>query len=113
MRPQQATLGASVLISRRHVEKFGELAAPEWTGLGEAVGEIERRLRETFRYEKINYLMLMMVDRHLHFHVLPRYSKAQEFGGVEWSDPGWPKAPDLSQSRPAVDAIAEALRRGA
>jgi diadenosine tetraphosphate (Ap4A) HIT family hydrolase len=39
---------------------------------------------------KINYLMLMMVDPHVHFHVLPRYEGDRSHGGIEVVDAGWP-----------------------
>jgi diadenosine tetraphosphate (Ap4A) HIT family hydrolase len=39
--------------------------------------------------------MLMMVDPHVHFHVLPRYATAQAFDDLNFADPGWPGAPDL------------------
>ena len=64
----------------------------------------------------MNYIMLMMVDSHLHFHVLPRYSDVKEFAGLSWSDSGWPKPPnmgdyeDRSQS-PALIAIRDILRK--
>ena len=40
--------------------------------------------------------MLMMVDAHLHFHVIPRYSKAIEFADYVWTDEKWPTPPDLA-----------------
>ena len=42
--------------------------------------------------------MLMMVDPDVHFHVIPRYAKPKKFGGMEFTDPGWPSAPDLSHT---------------
>ena len=73
VRPKQVTLGASVLICRRHVESLADLNKDELVGLASAVSTLEKRLQDAFQYEKINYLMLMMVDPHLHFHVIPRY----------------------------------------
>ena len=43
-----------------------------------------------------NYLMLMMVDPYVHFHVLPRYREPQEFRAVTFADKGWPGTPDLA-----------------
>ena len=40
--------------------------------------------------------MLMMVDREVHYHVLPRYANDQTHDGEVFFDPGWPAAPDLS-----------------
>lgn len=60
------------------------------------VGCVERVLAECFAFDKINYLMLMIVDDHLHFHVIPRYEKARQFAGQAGLDPGWPSLPNFS-----------------
>ena len=39
-------------------------------------------MRATFDHQKINYLALMMVDPHVHFHVIPRYSGSRELEGA-------------------------------
>jgi len=49
-----------------------------------------------FDYRKINYLALMMVDPHVHFHVIPRYSEPRTFDGATWTDATWPKPPDVT-----------------
>ncbi|MBI3857302.1 MAG: HIT family protein [Planctomycetes bacterium] len=114
VRPRQVTLGSSVLISRRHVESFAALSPEEVLSFGAAVREIEGRLKEAFVFDKINYLMLMMVDRHLHFHVIPRYAQPRTLAGIEWKDASWPKAPDLGTAvdadAPVREAIVTALR---
>ena len=61
----------------------------------EAMRRIERALRDFTGYAKINYLMLMMVDPHVHAHVIPRYEGSRQFEGVDFPDAGWPKLPDL------------------
>jgi diadenosine tetraphosphate (Ap4A) HIT family hydrolase len=53
---------------------------------------------------------LMMVDPHVHFHVLPRYAEARTFEGIEYPDKGWPGLPDLASHQPATDALVGALR---
>jgi diadenosine tetraphosphate (Ap4A) HIT family hydrolase len=45
--------------------------------------------------EKMNYIMLMMVDLHIHYHVVPRYSNDMTFGDITLKDIGWPKPPVL------------------
>ena len=67
-----------------------------------------RRWPRSAAIERINYLMLMMVDPHVHFHVIPRYSGSREWGGLEFADQGWPGPPDLKS---AVDAFATANQR--
>ena len=41
--------------------------------------------------------MLMMVDPHVHFHVIPRYQNAPEFASVTTTDSDWPGPPDLTK----------------
>ena len=57
--------------------------------------EIESNLKRLFGMEKINYLALMMVDKNVHFHVIPRYSSNIKFNKIIYKDTGWPKLPDL------------------
>ncbi len=98
LRPQQATLGALVLAARGNATRFSDISAAAFAELRDAIGAIEETLAASFRYDKINYLMLMMVDPQVHFHVLPRYATVQTFEGVTFEDPGWPKAPALSHA---------------
>ncbi|HLE81810.1 MAG TPA: HIT family protein, partial [Dehalococcoidia bacterium] len=86
VRPVQATLGAGVLSLKRYAEKFSDLSERETGELARVVTVIEKTLSEAFHYDKINYLMLMMVDPHVHFHVIPRYASARSFAGREWPD---------------------------
>ena len=73
LRPAQPTLGALVLAAKSNATAFGDLPAEAHTELKTATAAIEAALGEAVGYAKINYLMLMMVDPHVHFHVLPRY----------------------------------------
>ncbi len=95
VRPAQVTLGSLVLASTHDVTAYGELPADAFTEQGVAVAAIERMLAAFTAYERINYLMLMMVDRQVHFHVIPRYSGPREWGGRSFPDTGWPGPPAL------------------
>ena len=95
LRPKQATLGALVLIANSDVTAFSELPQGAFDELGRVTQHIEYVLGTQFRYEKINYLMLMMKDPQVHFHVLPRYSEPRVFAENDFTDPGWPGPPDL------------------
>jgi diadenosine tetraphosphate (Ap4A) HIT family hydrolase len=96
LRPQQATLGALVLVCKDAARAFGDISAGAFGELQQVIGDTETALRAFRPYQKINYLMLMMVDPDVHFHVLPRYAETQSFGGVSYADRGWPAAPDLA-----------------
>lgn len=114
LRPAQATLGALVLVSKDDARRFPDISSEAFIELAVATREIETALA-TFRpFDKINYLMLMMVDPDVHFHVLPRYQATQAFDGTSYPDPGWPGPPDLKHAvKPEGEARArliEALR---
>lgn len=98
LRPAQATLGALVLVCKDEAEAFSDISPAAFAELHPVTQDIERSLSAFRPYRKINYLMLMMVDKDVHFHVLPRYDAAQSFEGTSYPDPGWPAVPDLSQA---------------
>jgi len=99
LRPEQPTLGALVLGCKLPVRAFGAVGPDGMTDLAKAAAGVEAMLSAAIGYEKINYLMLMMVDPDVHFHVLPRYSGSREAAGVALNDPGWPGPPELGSGR--------------
>lgn len=109
VRPAQPTLGSLILAAKSEATAFGDLPAQAHAELKLATAAIERALRSVTDYAKINYLMLMMADPHVHFHVVPRYEGSREWQGLVFSDAGWPKVPDLSQAVTLDDASVAAL----
>ena len=95
LRPRQATLGALVLICKEDAATFASISAGAFAELPRAVADLETALRGSFAYDRLNYLMLMMIDPHVHFHVLPRYDGPRAFAGATFTDPAWPGPPDL------------------
>ncbi len=98
VRPDQVTLGSLVLAAKGDATAYGDLAHEAFAEQGQIVRLIEGALRAFCDYEKINYLMLMMVDPNPHFHVIPRYSRSRCWNGIEFPDTGWPKAPQLGSA---------------
>lgn len=96
LRPVQATLGAGILSLKRECATFGELVSKEFADLNNIIKVIEPTLKNTFNYDIMNYLMLMMVDKQVHYHVIPRYENQVEFLGEEWKDTAWPGVPNLA-----------------
>ena len=96
VRPQQPTYGALVLVCKEEATAFSQLSAPAFADMKLVVDGIEALLGHTVAYERINYLMLMMVDLDVHFHVLPRYEGEREYGGRCFPDAGWPGMPALA-----------------
>lgn len=95
LRPAQPTLGSLVLAAKSDATAFADLPEDAFAELAEATRVIETALKAAVGYERINYLMLMMVDPHVHFHVIPRYEGTREAAGFAIADAGWPKVPDL------------------
>jgi diadenosine tetraphosphate (Ap4A) HIT family hydrolase len=98
VRPKQPTFGSLVLICKETAESFSDISPGAFSDLRHAVGGIEHMLSRLVSYEKINYLMLMMVDRDVHFHVIPRYEGEREHGGRTFLDAGWPGQPALAST---------------
>lgn len=115
VRPKQPALGSLVLVCREPARAFGDLTPQSYYELGTHVRLIEGMLRAFVAYERINYLMLMMVDPDVHFHVIPRYSVPRSFLGTPFPDAGWPGPPALDAAVTLDDAargaLVETLRR--
>lgn len=109
LRPAQPVLGALVLAAKSDATAFGDLPAEAHAELKTVTAAIEAALDQAVDYAKINYLMLMMVDPHVHFHVLPRYDGERSGAGLTVVDAGWPGQPDLGQAVKLDDAQVAAL----
>jgi diadenosine tetraphosphate (Ap4A) HIT family hydrolase len=99
LRPSQVTLGSLVLAAKSDATAYHQLSREAFAEQADAVADIERALGAFVRFEKINYLMLMMVDPNIHFHVIPRYSDTRGRNGIDFPDAGWPGPPDLKSGR--------------
>jgi diadenosine tetraphosphate (Ap4A) HIT family hydrolase len=100
LRPAQVTLGALVLAAKSDARAFSGIDVAAFTELAKITVDVEAAFEQLPQAEKINYLMLMMVDPHVHFHVLPRYSGVRIFADVGFDDRGWPGPPDLKAAPP-------------
>ena len=98
LRPTQPTLGSLVLAAKGEHRAFSDLPPPAFEEMHGVIGAIEDALRKAVNYDKINYLMLMMVDPHVHLHVIPRYDGERSRGAITLGDPGWPKTPALGEA---------------
>ena len=99
LRPAQPTLGSLVLAAKSDATAFGDLPEGAHAELKPVTAAIERTLAGFVDYQRLNYLMLMMVDPHVHFHVLPRYADARHWEGLEFRDEAWPGPPQLAGAR--------------
>ncbi|MBS3167997.1 HIT family protein [Candidatus Woesearchaeota archaeon] len=111
----QPTLGSSLIVLRgRHIERVSELKRDEHLEYLKIVKELERALKESFQPDKINHLMLAMVEPHVHYHVVPRYAEERNFAGYNWIDRefgGMPKMSVETRERPVLTDIIDQLRK--
>ncbi len=98
LRPKQVTLGSLVLACKGEVTRLGDVGPAAFGELATVTAQLEAALERAFQPDRFNYLLLMMVDKHVHFHVLPRYSSPREFVGTRIVDRRWPKPPVLSET---------------
>ncbi len=103
LRPEQVTVGSLVLACKLEATRMSEVPATAFSELSKITSDLEGVLQNLFSYEKINYLLLMMVDKNVHFHVLPRYSTERTICQVEFVDTSWPTPPDLSKTVELTD----------
>lgn len=109
LRPAQPTLASLVLAAKSDATAFGDLPGEAHAELKAVTRAIEAALAGFTGYAKLNYLMLMMVDPHVHFHVIPRYDGAREWGGLTFPDAGWPGVPQLGEAVKLEPAQRDAL----
>ena len=110
LRPAQPTLGSCILAAKSDATAFGALPPSAHAELANITAEIEQVLMRAVDYGKINYLMLMMVDPHVHFHVIPRYEGARTWQGLAFVDAGWPAVPELGSAVKLTPDQIDALR---
>ena len=114
LRPAQPTLGSLVLAAKGEATAFSELPPAAFAEMQAVIGDIEATLTARVGYARINYLMLMMVDPHVHFHVIPRYDGERSALGITLGDAGWPKVPALGEAvtltPPQIAAMTDWLR---
>ena len=105
LRPVQLTLGSLILACKEDVKSFSALSNSSQRELSKVVLDIETTLKICFDYSKINYLMLMMVDPHVHFHVFPRYEGQRVFAGTIFEDSDWPGPPEVLRKTEIKDEL--------
>ena len=110
-RPAQVTAGSLILAAKSDATSYSQLPEAAFAEQAEVVSDIETSLKRLVNFDKINYLMLMMVDAHVHFHVFPRYAGRRSVAGTSVTDSGWPGLPDLPSAVILDAASLEAVVR--
>jgi diadenosine tetraphosphate (Ap4A) HIT family hydrolase len=115
LRQAQVTLGSLILGAKGDWTAFSQIPPEAFAELAHVTHCIETGLGNFSAYDKINYLMLMMVDPHVHFHVIPRYAQPRRFEDALLPDAGWPGPPNLANAatlpEKAQARLRDAIRR--
>jgi len=110
----QATLGRAFFALDRHETDIAALTEDELASLWTFLRETKQALIALFAPDHFNYMFLMNLTPHAHFHIFPRYAAPRDFAGQAWADSRFGDHYDPAESRAVddlvMDALASALR---
>ena len=110
----QATLGRAFFALDRHETDITALTEDELASLWTFLRETKQALIALFAPDHFNYMFLMNLTPHAHFHIFPRYAAPRDFAGQAWADSRFGDHYDPAESRAVddlvMDALASALR---
>ena len=86
LRNKPMKLGNCVAITKKHHESLSQLTDEEMQEYAHVTRDAEATLKKVFNCELIHHLLLMLKDKHTHFHIIPRYQTPKLFAGREWQD---------------------------
>ena len=95
LRPEQPVLGSLILSSKEERLSLAELSEAELYDFGNGM-QVAERILNCLGAMRVNYLCLMLVDRLLHFHVIPRFSESCKINEILFVDKFWPKPIDIN-----------------
>ena len=110
IRPRQTTPYSAVISVRSSAERLAELQPEEAAELPAVIANYEAAVRRLAPAVKFNYLALMMVDPHPHFHAIPRYQSVITIDGKAYPDRDFPRPPDVLQGLDVDTATLERWR---
>jgi len=112
----QATVGRVFFALNRHETDIAALTEDELLSLWAFLRETKGALTDLFAPDHFNYMFLMNLTPHAHFHIFPRYKEAREFAGQTWADSRFGDHYDPAEARAVddatMDALVAALRHG-
>ena len=103
----QATLGRVFFALNRHETDIAALTDAETLSLWAFVRETKAALAALFAPDHFNFMFLMNLTPHVHFHIFPRYAQPAEFSGQSFPDSFYGDHYDPAESR-TLDAGTEA-----
>ena len=95
----QATLGRVFFALNRHETDAAMLSDLEVLSLWAFIRATKAALTVLFAPDHFNYMFLMNLTPHVHFHLFPRYVSTREFGGQTFADTNYGGHYDPDESR--------------
>lgn len=92
VRAKARTLGDAVILLKRETPALAGMLPEEGEEFPEVVKWYEETCSKKFGAVKFNYVIMMMSDFFVHYHVFPRYDKDVSMFDMEWKDLEWPRA---------------------
>ncbi len=86
IRKKQKNIGSCVVILKEHAFPLQQVSPEAMAEYATITREIELSLQKSFDAYLVQHLCLMFVDKHIHFHLLPRYKEVFNFENKEWID---------------------------
>ena len=83
---EQPYLGRCNLVLNRHLEDFSQISLQQREELWLLLKKLKKILDLLFNPDLYNYSSLGNVTRHLHLHIIPRYSTPREIEGFKFID---------------------------
>ncbi|MGH7237202.1 MAG: HIT family protein [Candidatus Saccharimonadales bacterium] len=89
-----AYLGRAYVTLKEHKPSLSNLNQQEWANFEEIVRRLEKAYKDAFGAEPLNWGCFMNhafrsepFNPHVHWHIYPRYKKAQVIDGITFDDP--------------------------
>lgn len=105
----QASLGRVYLVLKRHEVDVASLTSAEQSSLWQWTSAVKRALDALFEPDHYNYMFLMNLTAHAHFHIYPRYKESRTFGDAEFVDSQWGGHYDPAENRRLDDSLQSTL----
>lgn len=106
LNPNQQHIGRTFIGLREHKSSVGDLSQNEILEFHRIVTELEIGVRAAFAVDLFNLMCLMnnavrdSQETHVHWHMVPRYSKPVNFMGHTFTDDAWPRQYNTGQDKP-------------
>ncbi len=98
LRRGQITAGSLVLACKGPATSLPQVGPEAFAELTQVTSGLEHALRSAFQFDRINYVLLMMVDPQVHYHVVPRYETNRSAAGLTFEDTRFPGPPDVASA---------------